>query len=81
MRQLFYAMVEMITEKITGIENGAMTLWELPTYLEVSREVIMVSNVVCALMIPVIIVGVVTLFEFFHKLIEKFGQSKKQELV
>lgn len=73
MRHLFYAMVEMITENITGIENGAMTLWELPIYLRVTEEVTEMCNVAIAiiLMIPVIIIGITELYKFFNTL---FGE-------
>ena len=59
MRNLFYNMVEMITETITGIDNDAMSLWELTTYLRVIKDVTTWLNVVIAMVIVACIIGVV----------------------
>ena len=59
MRNLFYNMVEMLTETITGIDNGAMSLWELTTYLRALKYVTTWLNVVIAMVIVVCVIGIV----------------------
>ena len=59
MRELFYIIVEYITECITGLENGAIKLWELNEYLEVSGHVTIGLNIACALMLALVISCVV----------------------
>lgn len=59
MKELFYIIVEYITECITGIENGAIKLWELGEYLEVSNYVTIGLNIVCGLVVALVIICVV----------------------
>lgn len=47
----------MITEWITGIENGAIKLWELGEYLTVSQWVTMGLNVMVVLVIAIVILS------------------------
>ena len=46
MRTFFYYMVEVITEHITGLENGNMKLWDLFEYMRVSEKVIIGVNII-----------------------------------
>lgn len=54
MRALFYNVVEMFTEKITGIENGAIKIWEFERYMRVSDNIAVLLNVSIATIIAVL---------------------------
>ena len=66
MRNLFYDMVENIVEYLTGIENGAIKLWELHTYVTMCENVAIWLNIVIAAVIIACIFGVVSVNRFFH---------------
>ena len=59
MREMFYNIVEMITEWITGSVNGEIKLWELYRYLEVSSWVTAVLNGVIIVAISVIAFSII----------------------
>ena len=59
MATLFYNMVEMITEWVTGIENGAIKLWELQEYLRVSANVTAALNgVIFGTVVTIVIIHI-----------------------
>lgn len=70
MRGLFYAIVEYITECITGIENGSIKLWELNTYLMMSNRVTMWMNIVVAVVLCLVI-AIVALEIYEYYLLKK----------
>ena len=67
MKELFYYIVECITEYITGIENGAIKLWELEAYLTVSDNVATVLNLMCACIIAAVICGIIDIVREIRK--------------
>ena len=78
MRHLFDMLVETITERITGIESEAITLLELPTYLEVSRNVTICCNIMIVLVIVVFVFGLIGLGKFCETAVERLnGYSEK----
>ena len=70
MRELFYALVEIITEFVTGYTNGQIKLWELEEYLYISGIVTDGLNVCCAIFLVAFIMYIVmTIME--HNIIVK----------
>ena len=68
MRHLFYELVEMITEMITGIDSSAMSLWELPTYINTSQDVITWCNATIVLAIFLVVaLGCIGVSELYNK--------------
>ena len=58
MRKLFYDIVTMITEYLTGLDHTNLKLWNLGTYLKVSNEVTWHLNIMIALVIILIVVNI-----------------------
>ena len=58
MRTLFYIVVEMITEWITGIESSGMKLWEVSRYVSVSDTVAVLLNAGIAITILVAFIAI-----------------------
>lgn len=58
MRKLFYDIVTMITEYLTGLDHTNLKLWNLGTYLRVSNEVTWYLNIMIALVIVLIVVNI-----------------------
>ena len=53
MRNLFYNLVENITEYKTGLTNGELTLWNFIDYIEVSDNVALALNLICACLVVI----------------------------
>lgn len=75
MKTLFYYIVEIITEKITGLENGAIKIYDLGRYLRTTEIVIDVLNG----SIAIIILGVVAYYIYNNIQIKKLN-NRIQEL-
>lgn len=59
MRTLFYTMVTMITEMITGLEHDNLRLWNVGTYINKSQDVTVMLNVLCLIVTLSVILGII----------------------
>ena len=59
MRTLFYTMVTMITELITGLEHDNLRLWNVGTYINTSHNVIVILNISCLIVTLSVILGII----------------------
>lgn len=59
MRTLFYTMVTMITEMITGLEHNNLKLWNVGTYINTSQNVIVVLNILCLIVTIGVVLGII----------------------
>lgn len=76
MRHLFYELVTLITNAITGLDNEHLTLWNYGAWIKTSQTVTIVLNVWCAL---VTLLVVSTIVEMIVKTFNKH-KSQKTEL-
>lgn len=74
MKTLFYYIVEIITEKITGLENGAIKIYDLGRYLRTTEIVIDVLNG----SIAIIILGVVAYYIYNNIQIKKLNNRIRE---
>lgn len=66
MRELFYYIVTMISEAITGLDHSNLKLWNFMTYIEVSDNVSIWLNAMIALFIAFIVLAIMGLI-FYTK--------------
>lgn len=76
MRHLFYELVTLITNTITGLDNEHLNLWNCGTWIKTSQTVTIVLNIWCAL---AAIVVMSTIAEIIVKVYNKH-KSQKIEL-
>lgn len=59
MRTLFYTIVTMITEMITGLEHDNLRLWNVGTYINKSQDVTVILNVLCLIVTISVVWGII----------------------
>lgn len=73
MRKLFYDIVTMITEYLTGLDHTNLKLWNLGTYLKVSDEVTWYLRILIAVVVVLVVVNII---DVIIKIIDKKHFSK-----
>lgn len=59
MKTLFYKLVEIITEMITGLDHSNLKLWDLAEYITTAGDVTKWLNAIFAIVVGIIVLSII----------------------